>query len=78
MKLMNTNWNFPTSIWFGAGRIHLPVSCQKSGIRNPLLVTDTGLVELDIVENTERILKQGGIDFTIYSGGKGRIIQFIA
>lgn len=72
MELTNTNWNFPTTIWFGAGRIHdLPLSCQKLGIKKPLLVTDNGLVKLDIVEKTQRILKQAGIDFTTYSDVQG-------
>ncbi len=72
MELMNTNWNFPTTIWFGAGRINdLPLSLQKTGIKKPLLVTDNGLVKLDIVEKVQRILKQAGIDFTTYSDVQG-------
>jgi len=72
MELMSTNWNFPTTIWFGAGRINdLPLSCQKIGIKKPLLVTDNGLVKLDIVENAQRILKEAGIDFTTYSNVQG-------
>ncbi len=72
MKLVNTNWNYPTTIWFGAGRINdLPLSCQKSGIKKPLLVTDNGLAKLDIFENTKRILNEAGIDFTVYSDVQG-------
>ncbi len=72
MKLMNTNWNYPTSVWFGAGRINdLPLACQKTGIKKPLLVTDRGLVKLDIVENTKRILKEAGIAFTVFSDVQG-------
>jgi len=72
MKLRNTNWNYPTTIWFGAGRINdLPLSCQKMGIKKPLLVTDKGLVKLDIIEDAKRILKEAGIDFTVYSDVQG-------
>ena len=35
------NWNYPTSIRFGLGRINeLPEICQQVGIKKPLLVTD--------------------------------------
>lgn len=69
---MNTNWNFPTTIWFGAGRIiDLSLSCQKSGIKKPLLVTDNGLVKLDVFERVKRILREANIDFTTYSSVQG-------
>uniref|UniRef100_UPI00359341A0 iron-containing alcohol dehydrogenase n=1 Tax=Pricia sp. TaxID=2268138 RepID=UPI00359341A0 len=72
MKLLHTQWNYPTTIWFGAGRSNdLPLSCQKTGIKKPLLVTDNGLVKLDIVENAKRVLKEAGIDFTVYSDVQG-------
>ena len=72
MALLNTNWNYPTTIWFGAGRIKdLPLSCQKTGIKKPLLVTDSGLVKLDIVANAKHILKEADIDFTVYSDVQG-------
>src|SRR5690606_31672806 len=38
------NWNYPTAIRFGAGRIHeLPLACEQASIKRPLLVTDPGL-----------------------------------
>ena len=37
------NWNYPTSIRFGAGRIkELPDACKAVGLKRPLLVTDPG------------------------------------
>ena len=37
------NWNYPTSIRFGAGRIReLPDACKAVGLKRPLLVTDPG------------------------------------
>jgi alcohol dehydrogenase class IV len=43
--VLKGNWNFPTTIWAGPGRIaELPAACQRAGIRRPLLVTDQGLV----------------------------------
>ena len=38
------NWNYPTSVRFGAGRIaELADACKALGIERPLLVTDPGL-----------------------------------
>ncbi len=41
---LTANWNYPTSIRFGAGRIaELAEVCRSRGIERPLLVTDSGL-----------------------------------
>ncbi len=72
MGLTKTNWNFPTMIWFGTGRINdLSVACKKLGINRPLFVTDEGLVNLDIVERSVQVLRQEGIEYSIYSNVQG-------
>jgi alcohol dehydrogenase class IV len=39
------NWNYPTTIWAGPGRVaELPAACQRACIKKPLIVTDQGLV----------------------------------
>jgi len=46
------NWNYPTNVRFGPGRIaELPAACQSLGIRRPLLITDPGIAELPILES---------------------------
>ena len=41
---LRANWNYPTSVRFGAGRIsELPEACAALGITRPLLVTDPGI-----------------------------------
>jgi alcohol dehydrogenase class IV len=41
---LTANWNYPTRIKVGAGRIaELASSCQELGISTPLIVTDPGL-----------------------------------
>ncbi|MBT4888362.1 MAG: iron-containing alcohol dehydrogenase [Rhodospirillales bacterium] len=41
------NWNYPTTIKFGAGRIsELPAACADQGMSNPLIITDPGLRDL--------------------------------
>ncbi|MBL8590058.1 MAG: iron-containing alcohol dehydrogenase [Methylobacteriaceae bacterium] len=38
------NWSYPTTVWFGAGRIaELPKALAQAGIARPLLVTDPRL-----------------------------------
>eukprot|EP00938_MAST-03A_sp_MAST-3A-sp1_P000043 g43.t1 len=38
---MSMNWNYPTPIKFGAGRIkELPETLKEIGVSRPLLVTD--------------------------------------
>ncbi|MFT4621724.1 MAG: alcohol dehydrogenase class IV [Myxococcota bacterium] len=44
---MRGNWNYPTSVRFGAGRVaELPAACDELGIYRPLVITDPGLAEL--------------------------------
>jgi alcohol dehydrogenase class IV len=51
MVLPKANWNYPTAIRFGAGRIaELGEVCDGLGIARPLLVTDPALAKLPMVE----------------------------
>jgi len=51
MVLPNANWNYPTAIRFGAGRVaELGEACRGLGIERPLLVTDPALAKLPMVE----------------------------
>ena len=53
------NWNYPTTMWVGENRINdIAVACKSLGIVKPLLVTDKGLAETDIVKNTLSISKK--------------------
>jgi alcohol dehydrogenase class IV len=52
MTLPSANWNYPTAIRFGAGRVaELPGACRALGIARPLLVTDPGLAETPMVRS---------------------------
>jgi len=54
-KALHGNWNYPTQIRFGVGRIdELGQACVSSGLKNPLLVTDKGLYNLPIVEQAKQ------------------------
>jgi alcohol dehydrogenase len=50
MTLPAANWNYPTAIRFGAGRIaELAEACRAVGMERPLLVTDRALAGMAIV-----------------------------
>jgi alcohol dehydrogenase len=62
------NGNYPTTMWVGENRINdISLACKSLKIIKPLLVTDKGLAQSDIVKNTISILKEGGISAALYS-----------
>jgi len=61
MNALQGNWNYPTAVRFGAGRIsELAEACRALGMSRPLLVTDRGLAGLPIVQ--EAITANQGAD----------------
>jgi len=45
------NWNYPTTVWFGPDRSkQVQQACDTLGIKNPLIVTDPGLLQTPIIE----------------------------
>jgi len=66
------NWNYPTTIWAGENRIKdIVLACKNLSINKPLLVTDNGLAQSDIVKNVLSILKEGGVSAALYSNVVG-------
>jgi 4-hydroxybutyrate dehydrogenase len=62
------NWNYPTAIRFGAGRIaEIGEACAAVGIKNPLLVTDKGLAGMDITKQTLDLMKAAGFSGAMFS-----------
>jgi 4-hydroxybutyrate dehydrogenase len=56
------NWNYPTPIRFGAGRIaELADACRTLGMQRPLLVTDKGLAQLPITLAAASALVSAGL-----------------
>ena len=71
MKLeeLNGNWNYPTSIRFGSGRIsELASACKELAMTNPLLITDPGIAALPMVVDAVDICKAGGLGCGVFSG----------
>jgi alcohol dehydrogenase class IV len=68
MTILRANWSYPTAIRFGAGRIvELADACKAVGIRQPLLVTDSGLAKLEITERALDLMRAGGVTPGIFS-----------
>jgi len=68
MTTLTGNWNYPTSIRFGAGRIaELPDACRSLGMQRPLLVTDPGLAALPMVAKTVAICDAAGLPCAVFS-----------
>lgn len=55
----NMNWNYPTPIWFGLNRINeIQIACNNLSIRNPLIVTDPGILKTNIILKVKQPLDQ--------------------
>ena len=58
MNIQNINWNYPTPIWFGPGRIkEIQKACDDLNILNPLIVTDPGILKTNIITKLNNSLK---------------------
>ena len=62
------DWGFPVPIAYGPGRFsEIGTYCSESKITNPLIVTDSGSVDLPFIDNLVEILKKSKINSGIYS-----------
>jgi alcohol dehydrogenase class IV len=62
------NWNYPTLIRFGAGRIReLPDACRTLGMQRPLIVTDPGLAKLPMIASAVGALADAGLGAAVFS-----------
>ena len=62
------NWNYPTPIRFGAGRIsELAGLCAELNMKRPLLVTDRGLSEMPMTVNILKQLQDAGLSAVLFS-----------
>jgi alcohol dehydrogenase class IV len=69
---MTTKWNYPTTVWVGPGRVReLPEACRSLGMKSPLLITDQGLAEADIVKSTVAVNQAAGLATGLFARVKG-------
>jgi alcohol dehydrogenase class IV len=74
--MLQGNWNYPTAVKFGAGRIHeLPDVLKAAGIKRPLLVTDPGLAKLPMVGAAIRANEAAGLPTAIFSDIKPNPVE---
>ncbi|WLQ13709.1 iron-containing alcohol dehydrogenase [Hahella aquimaris] len=72
MSALQANWNYPTAIRTGAGRIReLPELCRHLGMRSPLLITDPGLKSLPMVQNTVALCRDAGLQCGLFADIQG-------
>lgn len=73
---VRANWNYPTAIRFGAGRItELAEACLAHAIRRPLLVTDAGLAQAPITLDALAGLRAAGLDAALFSDLKPNPVE---
>jgi alcohol dehydrogenase class IV len=66
------NWNYPTSMRVGVGRIsELADACRQLGMRAPLLCTDPGLAALPMIDAALRQCRNAGLNAGLFSAIKG-------
>ena len=72
---MNSNWNYPTTIWVGENRINdLSLACKNLNIKKPLFVTDKDLINLDMTKNIILDLKKNFSTLVVFSNFSGNPI----
>ncbi len=67
MTASRSNWNFPTQLWFGPGRIaDLAAACMEVGMKRPLIVSDPGLSSLPMVTSMVTRLREAALMVAVF------------
>lgn len=70
------DWNFPTHIRFGPGRVReIADACDDAGISRPLLMTDPGLVALAMIGQALSDLDDRGISAPVFSAVQANPVE---
>ncbi len=77
MEIQNINWNYPTAMWFGLNRIKdIQIACDDLNIKNPLIVTDPGILQTDIINKINNSLnKKANIFSDVKSNPTGQNVE---
>lgn len=68
MTIPNRNFNYPTAVKFGAGRVkELAELCKANRIMRPLLVTDPGLAAMPMLAVIVADIKAAGLPVLVFS-----------
>ena len=72
--MLTGDWNYPTSVRAGAGRVaELPDACTALSIERPLLVTDPGIAALPLLAESN---EPYGFDRIVAYYPDGRAFQW--
>lgn len=67
----SANWNYPTNVKVGAGRIaELADLCKAMGMQAPLLITDPGIAALPMLEKVVETIYSAGLKCGVFSAIK--------
>lgn len=70
------NWNYPTAVRFGPGRLsELPSLCRELEMTHPLLVTDRGVVDLPITTSALDACRAQGLAVGVFSDIKPNPVE---
>ncbi len=77
MEIQNINWNYPTAMWFGLNRIKdIQKACDDLNIKNPLIVTDPGILQTGIINKINNSLNQSADIFSnVQSNPTGQNVE---
>ncbi|HEY5701645.1 MAG TPA: iron-containing alcohol dehydrogenase, partial [Gammaproteobacteria bacterium] len=76
VEQLSGNWNYPTAVRFGVGRIReLPDACRQLGITRPLLVTDPGIAALPMLQEAADLCRNDGLGCEIFSEVRGNPVE---
>lgn len=71
-EINNTNWNYPTPIWFGLNRTaEIKLALKELSISKPLIVTDPQFSENENFKKMIEHLSKESIQFSIFTDIKG-------
>ena len=70
--IQTVNWNYPTPIWFGIGRINdIYKACNQFNFSNPLIVTDPDMLDNQGFKEIISQLDDKSVSYSIFSEIKG-------
>jgi alcohol dehydrogenase class IV len=73
---LRANWNYPTTVRFGAGRVaEIAEAAKATGMRNPLFVTDPVLAKLPMTREAMASLPAAGLSTQIFSDIKPNPVE---
>ena len=72
LDIQTVNWNYPTPIWFGIGRINdIYKACSQFNFSNPLIVTDPDMLDNQGFKEIISQLDDKSVSYSIFSEIKG-------